>query len=329
MPAAHAAPAQYAFTAALAAEAASVLCLASPHTPFQRPVHTQIALLCECASHARAAIHPQSAHTPPSCQACFSYFVVSLFPHCLLPRLLQNEYMMRRRDEVTEDGTHRTPLSRPANVLGMFHLFAPNRKARWASGCFWRSLWIGIPGGSGSYSHSSSQMSRIASNPRPNSRAHGVSYNCSAPVVLQPAPASSFNEALYTAGQCVGGEEYAVLDESAVSAHFVKHVSRLIVAANKDGSVPASPLFRHVAAVVEQSAEDEHTRGPFEKITARYEQLSPVLAGDMPPHHLHDPVADPAAPAETHLRAVLCDEQRGVQSPGLRRLSGLRRIRVV
>ena len=97
-----------------------------------------------------------------------------------------------------------------------------------------------MPGGSGSYSHSSSQMSRIASNPRPNSRAHGVSYNCSAPVAPQPAPASSFNEALYTAGQCVGGEEYAVLDESAVSAHFVKHVSRLIVTANKDASVPAS-----------------------------------------------------------------------------------------
>ena len=125
-------------------------------------------------------------------------------------------------------------------------------KGSLGSGCFWRSLWIGMPGGSGLYSHSSSQMSRIASNPRPNSRAHGVSYNCSAPVVRQPAPASSFNEALYTAGQCVGGEECDVLDESAVSAHFVKHVSRLIVAANKDGSVPASPLFRHVAAVVEQ-----------------------------------------------------------------------------
>ena len=183
-----------------------------------------------------------------------------------------------------------------------------------------------MPGGSGSYSYSSSQMSRITSNPRPNSRAHGVSYNCSAPVAPQPAPASSFNEALYTAGQCVGGEEYDVLDESAVSAHFVKHVSRLIVAANKDASVPASPLFRHVAAAVSSSRPRTSTR---EKITARYEQLSPVLAGDVPPHHLRDPVADPAAPAETHLRAVLCDEQRGVQSPGLRRLSGFCRIRVL
>ena len=76
-----------------------------------------------------------------------------------------------------------------------------------------------------------------------------MSYNCSAPVVRQPAPASSFNEALYTAGQCVGGEEYDVLDESAVSVHFVKHVSRLIDAANMDASVPASPLSRQVAAV--------------------------------------------------------------------------------
>ena len=187
-----------------------------------------------------------------------------------------------------------------------------------------------MPGGSGSYSHSSSQMSRIASNPRPNSRAHGVSYNCSAPVVLQPAPASSFNEALYTAGQCVGGEEYDVLDESAVSAHFVKHVSRLIVAANKDASVPASPLFRHVAAVVEQSAEDEHTRGPFEKITARYEQLSPVLAGDVPPHHLRDPVADPAAPAPTTVKRYSVTSSEACRVPGgSRRLSGLRRIRVL
>ena len=174
--------------------------------------------------------------------------------------------------------TTRTPLSRPANVLGMFHLFAPNRKARWASGCFWRSLWIGMP----------------------------------------------------VAGQCVGGEEYDVLDESAVSAHFVKHVSRLIVAANKDGSVPASPLFRHVAAVVEQSAEDEHTRGPFEKITARYEQLSPVLAGDVPPHHLCDPVADPAAPAPTTVKRYSVTSSEACRVPGgLRRLSGLRRIRVL
>ena len=122
-----------------------------------------------------------------------------------------------------------------------------------------------MPGGSGSYSHSSSQMSRIASNPRPNSRAHGVSYNCSAPVVLQPAPASSFNEALYTAGQCVGGEEYDVLDQSAVSAHFAKHVSRLIVAANKDASVPASPLFRHVAAAVSSSRPRTSTRGALSR----------------------------------------------------------------
>ena len=166
----------------------------------------------------------------------------------------------------------RTALHFPA--LRMFSECSTYLPQTAASGCFWRSLWIGMP----------------------------------------------------VAGQCVSGEEYDVLDESAVSAHFVKHVSRLIVAANKDASVPASPLFRHVAAVVSSSRPRTSTR---EKITARYEQLSPVLAGDVPPHHLHDPVADPAAPAETHLRAVLCDEQRGVQSPGLRRLSGLRRIRVV
>ena len=186
-------------------------------------------------------------------------------------------------------------------------------KGSLGSGCFWRSLWIGMPGGSGSYSHSSSQMSRIASNPRPNSRAHGVSYNCSAPVVLQPAPASSFNEALYTAGQCVGGEEYDVLDESAVSAHFVKHVSRLIVAANKDASVPASPLFRHVAAAVSSSRPRTSTR---EKITARYEQLSPVLAGDVPPHHLRDPVADPAAPAPTTFERYSVTSSEACRVPG-------------
>ena len=168
-----------------------------------------------------------------------------------------------------------------------------------------------MPGGSGSYSHSSSQMSRIASNPRPNSRAHGVSYNCSAPVVLQPAPASSFNEALYTAGQCVGGEEYDVLDESAVSAHFVKHVSRLIVAANKDGSVPASPLFRHVAAVVEQSAEDEHTREnhcPLRAAVARPRRRR----ASAPPLR---PCRRPCRSCADNCQAVLCDEQRGVQSP--------------
>ena len=169
-----------------------------------------------------------------------------------------------------------------------------------------------MPGGSGSYSHSSSQMSRIASNPRPNSRAHGVSYNCSAPIARQPAPASSFNEALYTAGQCVGGEEYDVLDESAVSAHFVKHVSRLIVAANKDASVPASPLFRHVAAAVSSSRPRTSTR---EKITARYEQLSPVLAGDVPPHHLRDPV-DPAAPAETTFERYSVTSSEACRVPG-------------
>ena len=144
----------------------------------------------------------------------------------------------------------------------MFHLFAPNAaKARWASGCFWRSLWIGMP----------------------------------------------------VAGQCVGGEEYAVLDESAVSAHFVKHVSRLIVAANKDASVPALPLFRHVAAVVSSSRPRTSTR---EKITAHYEQLSSVLAGDVPPHHLHDPVADPAAPAETTFERYSVTSSEACRVPG-------------
>ena len=67
--------------------------------------------------------------------------------------------------------------------------------------------------------------------------------------------------------------------------------------------------------------EQGHERACFgtstrEKITARYEQLSPVLAGDVPPHHLHDPVADPAVPAETTFERYSVTSSEACRVPG-------------